>query len=244
MSAFLFGKDKIVFVKRTSIPKPETTQEERLKDSLYPVVALTFNGTKEFFKIRDISNNTAAILSCGDMTLIETFESKISHNHKKSITIQEMNEYAERQHKIAEICMIEPSYQKVLDIAQTGIDLKAVDAELKEIKHLVKDMPKGLERTAFYDRYNKIELMYKLVLPADFLTELLGLTLKITQTDIKSVTEKMLINSAIMAQNNHNSPHDNLSGVFTEFNKYDIDRTAWNLFAEHKEKERLKKKAS
>jgi hypothetical protein len=219
------------------------TQETRLQESLYPIVALTFNGTKELFKIRDISNNTAAILSCGDISLIETFENKIARNHTKNFTIQEMNEYAERQHKIAQVCMIEPSYQKVLDIAQTGINIKEVDAELKEIKRLVKDMPKGLERTEFYNRYNKIELLYKLVLPADFLSELLGFTLKIGQTDIKTVTKNMLITSAILATNNHNAPHENLSGVFTEFNKYDIDRTAWNLYAEQKEENRKKRKA-
>jgi hypothetical protein len=225
------------------IPVTETTQEQRLTDALYPVVALSFNGTKEFFKIRDISNNTAAILSCGDISLIESFESKIAKNHKKTFTFTEMNEYAERQHKIARVCMIEPSFQKVLDIAQSGIDLKAVESELKEVKKTALSMEKGPERTAFFERYNKIELMYKLVLPADFLTELLAFTLKIGQTDIKAVTKNMLISSAILAQNNHNAPHQNLSGIFTEFNKYDIDRTAWNLYAEKKEDARLKRKA-
>jgi hypothetical protein len=233
-----------VFVKSAKIPDKVQTQEERLTDALYPIVALSFNGTKEFFKIRDISNNTAAILSCGDFSLLEFREDKIARQHKKEFTFAEMNAYAERQHNIARACMVEPSYQKVLDIAQSGIDLKAINEELKEIKKMVKDMPKGIERNQLFEKYNKTELLYKLVLPADFLTELLAFTLKIGETDIKAVSEKMLVSAAILAQNNHNSPHENLSGVFTEFNKYDIDIQAWHKYAEHRDKEKNKKKAS
>ena len=46
----------------------------------------------------------------------------------------------------------------------------------------------------------------------------------------------MLLEAAILAERGHNNPADHIHGIFTDFMKDDINKRAWILLTEEREK--------
>jgi hypothetical protein len=68
-------------------------------------------------------------------------------------------------------------------------------------------------------------------------------TFHIGDTDIKKVTEEMLLNAAILADRGHKAPHEYIAGVFSAFNIRDIDTQAWIALEKMREERKQRKGA-
>jgi len=203
--------------------KPKRPELDPIYEASNPLVALPFWGQPVMVRLRELS--AAQVYSVGDVSLIETFADKV--RIKKIATVEELNSYTERQHKLVKLALVKPTYQEIIDIAGAHIDMAKVDTELKGIREQFYAMPDGPERRELQDKYNTYELQYKFLLPADFIAAVLNYSLKIYDTDIKKITEGLLLDAARMATLGHDNPADHLPGAFTDFNREDINRRAW-----------------
>jgi hypothetical protein len=199
---------------------------------------LPFNGTLMPFRVKEVS--TAQILTLGNMSLIETFHDKLAKGRAPSIL--EMNEYAERQHALCRFAMVSPTYDEVIAQIAPGFDFAALEAELKEIRTLFLAMRDGPDKKALQDKYNIAELRYKFLLPGDFVGALLDFALSITKSEIKRVTQEVLLQAAVLATRGHDNPSDHIDKTLLKpFHILDFDNRAWVEFDRDQEAKKKKR---
>jgi len=207
-------------------------------DAAYPLVRVLFSGEWVYVKLRKL--NQAQILSLGDFSLIETFQDKIRRKElERKLTMREVVAYAERHHQIVMAALVSPTYDEVVQAA--GVDPRTEEKreELKRLRELLRETPEGKERRELEERIDSILVWVDLILPEDFTAMIVGFTLGLDESDIKAVSEEMLIQAAVLAERGHDNPADHIDGRFTAFNRDDINRRAWvllNRFREEKKR--------
>lgn len=189
------------------------TLEQRLYMAAHPLVATKWHGMSVMVALRDLS--PIQVSSVGDITMIKTFYDKISS--KREPTVEEMNEYAERHHKLVQLAMAVPTYDEMMKIAGTHVDQDKIDRDLKEVRELFLKMPTGKAKEKLRARYNSLELTSKFLLPAEFTSPLVAWISGTSRTDIDKVTHDMLVKAYVLSQQGHDNPADHISGVFERF---------------------------
>jgi hypothetical protein len=203
---------------------PAQTEEQALFDASNPILFLPFCGVVRPFRIRELQSTQ--IMSMGDISLIETFSDKVQK--KKTPSIDELIAYSERQHGICRLAMVAPTYDQVIHAVAPETDFKAIEKELQDIKKLFHLITDPIEKKDLQKIYNRIELQYKFILPADFISSVMDFALNITKSRIKDVSDKMLTHSAILAIRGHDNPSDHIdTSFFTEFQVQDFNNRAW-----------------
>lgn len=187
--------------------------EQRLYMSAHPLVATKWHGMSVMVALRDLS--PIQVSSVGDITMIKTFYDKIAS--KREPTVEEMNEYAERHHKLVQLAMAVPTYDEMMKIAGTHVDQDKIDRDLKEVRELFLKMPTGKAKEKLRARYNSLELTSKFLLPAEFTAPLVAWISGTSRTDIDKVTHDMLVKAYVLSQQGHDNPADHISGVFERY---------------------------
>ena len=205
---------------------------EKMEAAAIPIVTLPFNGVPVCVKLREL--NQTQILACGDFSLIETFQDKVLRK-KNKVRRNDVVKYAAAQHAIARAALISPTYDEIISVIGKGKDIDAKKEELAELREKLISMTPGTQRSALEEEIDSYQIWIDLLLPNDFLSSLVSYCLGINQSDHKSETEKMLLDAAILAEKGHDNPHDHLHGMFTDFNKHDIDVRAWMILTDFKE---------
>lgn len=176
------------------------------------MIAAPFNGAVVMVRLRELSQVQVAAI--GDISLIETFYDKVRARTQKPST-QEMSAYAERMHQICREAMAIPTYDEMMKIVGSHIDDSATERELREIKALWQSAPRGTQESKDLKRkYEAIEIARRFILPADFTAFVVDYSLGISKTDIKKVTEKILIDAYYQAKRAGKAPSDFISGKF------------------------------
>jgi hypothetical protein len=185
-------------------------------------------------KLRKLTQ--AQILTCGDFSLIETFQDKI-WKQKGKPKIGEIIAFAERNHAIVKAALVSPTYAQIFEIIGSDFLVEERKKELAEMRKKLIQTPRGPERNALEEEIDTLRIWCDLILPEDFMSFVVAFSLGIDESDIKLVSEEMLINAAMLAERGHDNPSDHIcaDGRFSPFNKYDIDRRAWILLAEKRE---------
>lgn len=213
---------------------------KQMEYSSFPAIAAPFNGKIIWIIAREL--NYVQIKSCGDFSLIETMQDKINNKElNKKLSFDDMVKYSELQHKIVSKSLLNPSYDQIINMLNKYDDSDNIDEQLKNIKNLFDEAKKDKnsnkkEMKLLKEEYAMIELQYRFILPADFLSFIFSYALKINDSDINLVSEEMLYNAAVKAKLGKDNPSDHLSGNFTKFNLEDINDRAWNIYYEkHKD---------
>lgn len=176
------------------------------------------------------------IKSCGNFSLIETFQDKLikKEKEKKELSLNDIVEYSELMHNLARLSLLSPTYDEIINTLLKYDNIDNIDEQLKEVKELFlkikKDKERKEEAIALQEEYARIELQYKYVLPANFLNYIFCFALKIDSTDIKLVSEDMLYDAAAKASLGHDNPADHMPGMFSEFNYEDINDRGWAIY--------------
>jgi hypothetical protein len=206
-----------------------------IETAQYPIIFAPFHGVHTPVKLRELTH--AQILSCGSFSLIETFQDKIKREQlKKKPTMREIYEYAELQHNIARASLVAPTYEEIFEVIGCDPKIDEKKKELKELRELLRKAQNGPERIKLEEEVATIEAFTNLLLPDDFLNFIFCYTLGIEKSDIKLLTEKMLLDAAIMAEKGHDNPADHITGIFTDFMKDDINKRAWILMQDERGK--------
>jgi hypothetical protein len=200
------------------------------------MIAAPFNGAVVMVRLRELSQIQVAAI--GDISMIETFFDKVKARNQKPTT-QEMSAYGERMHQICREAMAIPTYDEMMKIVGAHIDHEATERELKEIKDLFVRLTEagGRGTQEWKDlkrRYEAVEIARRFILPADFTAFVVDYSLGISKTDIKKVTEKVLIDAYYSAKRGGGAPSDYISGNFERWpgdmlHKNDVNNRAYYL---------------
>jgi hypothetical protein len=197
-----------------------------------------FNGVMVPVMLRELT--PVQIKSCGDFSLIETFQDKVNSKSKK-LKMADIIEYSEMQNKITRLALVKPTYDEVISIYDG-------DAVVKNAKEIIIELEKeafklvgGVKKDKLVEEIKNMRIWIDLLLPNDFTAWITAYVFGVDKSDIKSVTEKMLYEAAMMAKLGGDNPADHLQGNFTAFMREDINRRAWSIYAEkNKQKKRRK----
>lgn len=203
---------------------------DKIRDLKYSLIFAKFSGTPVPVVVRELTQ--AQIMACGDFSLIETFQDKI--RMKKKLKIREIVAFAERNHNISKAALISPTYEQIFEVIGIDPQIKEKLKEIEELKTEIKKTKSGPKRASIEEALDNLKIWTYLLLPEDFTAAITCFALGIDKTDIKLITEKMLLDAAILATNGHNDPHTHIDGLFTAFNKDDINRRAWIIYAEYR----------
>lgn len=215
---------------------------ERMEALIYPAIFVPFKGTPVGVIAKKLTSTE--IKSCGDFSLIETFQDQLINEAKqKKLSFKDMCAFAEIQYGVVKKSLINPTYDEIIKMIciREKIDIEKIKKELEEIEEKINELEftdknnKELKtlKDIFYQR--KMQTYY--FLPDDFIGAVFYFAVDYENSDISLVSEQMLYESAILAMKGHNNPSDHLTGAFTDFNKTDINKRAWAIYHEKQKNE-------
>ena len=226
-----------LFRKRTTKPAaPETIEAAE-----FHIVCVHWKGTPCFVKVRELSD--IQIQSIGNFSLIERDGYKWSKAAKDvKVPWGELLSYANQNVKICKAALVSPSYDEIFNIVGKHEFNDKVREDVKNINEILKTMQDGPARQELEAVRDSLIMAWEVILPNDFMAEVVGYALKLDRSDIKKVTEEMLYNAAILAERGSKAPHEYIHGLFDEFNIRDIDTNAWIIHSERMEALRAQRK--
>lgn len=208
------------------------------EQAVYPVYFLSFHGKQVPVVLRKLTQ--AQLSNCGEFSLIETKKDRMLKN--KKLKTKDLIEYGRVMHTIAEQSLVSPTYAQIMDMLKANDLYKNAYNQLNEARKKLQNCPLEKERRELEIRIDELTVWVDLLLPEDFLGGIITVALGINETDIKKVSDDLLFECALLAKRGHCNPVDHVKDfVFTEFNKKDFNRRAWQIYDE--EMERLKQKA-
>jgi len=129
---------------------------------------------------------------------------------------------------------VSPTYDQIIESLGAEPRTQEMRKELDEIQTQLAKTPTSPERSHLEQRTMELRIWVDLILPEDFLSFVVSYALGMEKSDIKLVTEEMLIQAAVLAELGHDNPADHIAGRFTDFNREDINRRGWSLWQERK----------
>jgi len=194
-----------------------------LLNEISPAIIIPWNGIDCPVIVRELSY--AQIRACGDFSLIETISDIIAKKRKP--TNAQILDYAELQYKLIKASLVSPTYEQIMSVAQVDLGL---EEQIKEIETMMDELPEGPKKDLLNKDLDILKVNSRIILPWDFVSAVTAYALQIGKTDIKLITEDMLYEAAIRAKNGSGNPSDHLPGIFSEFNKVDINNRAMAIY--------------
>lgn len=219
--------------------------EDKTKDTLRIIadnteflVCLPWNGAEAWFKICML--NATQMQSCGNFSLLN-FPKEDAEKLSEDEILEEVRDIKNTQENIFKLCLSSPTFDDIVEMYKATDVWKRIKKKEAEIKDLVAQLPEGTEKDEFQRELDRYEIFQGFIFPDDFSDKLTTIMYQKHNSDILRVSENMLLQAAFLAERGHDNPHDHISGLFTEFHKQDIDKHAWYLLGEYREKQKTDK---
>ncbi len=201
-------------------------------DAKYPILTIPFYGAPVPVKLRELTQ--VQVRACGDFSLIKTFEDKV-RSMSRPPTMQEINAYAARYHRLAEASLVAPTYDEILGLFKSDETVRGSQAKLDELEDNLREASKGPKRAALEEEIESMRVWCELILPMDFLSAIMSYALGLDKSDIQEVSDETLLEAAMLADRGRDNPADHMDGRFTPFMREDINRRAWMALHQWKE---------
>lgn len=184
------------------------------------------------FKVRELTH--AQLRACGEFSLIPDFHRKLD---ARRVKMRDLVAYADVQHKIVRAALVQPTYEELTEKIGAAGDGEKKKAELSEMKKKLEHTPRGRERIILEEEIDSMRIWIDLILPDDFIGYVVAYTTGYNKSEIKNLTEEMLLDAAILAEKGSKRPSEILctDGFWSPFMEADIDRRAWLVLHEFRE---------
>jgi hypothetical protein len=207
---------------------------EVIRGGMYHWVYAPVNNTHAWIQLR--TSNATQLEACGSVTLIENL-----HN-AKTATHDEMIDMRNGMEAICKITMNNPTFDEfVAMVTDTDIVHSKMRLELERIKAIDCTGMSATEKDYIDTKVNELELHLAFLLPENTFDFVVKWALGADVSDIKKVSEDKLLESAILATNGHNDPHEHLDGCFSDRDKIDLDKAAWCVYNDYQQKKNIEK---
>ena len=206
----------------------------QIEKAQFPIIFVPFHGNPVQVMVRKLTQ--AQTLACGNISLIETFHDKVlKKSMAEKLRLNDICSYAERNTEIIKKALVKPTYDQVINMVADGKTLE-IKKQLEETREKLKDLKPGPKKTALLTEIDALKIWCEFILPEDFMAAIVSFTLGIDESDIKELSESTLIEAAVLAERGHDNPADHIHGIFTDFMRDDINKRAWILLNEEREK--------
>jgi len=183
-------------------------------------IALPWNGKLGVFVVRML--NATQIKACGDFsTLINVVKTP-----ETAPSVDDMIDIKNMQEKLMKLCMVNPTYQQVIDKLYDSTLIANIKKEMELAKEEIKSIKDAVYSDKLAAEIKAYELYLGFLMPEDFMGALTAIILQRDNTDVHKITHEMLLEAAIMAEKFHKRPSEFVVGEFTEFQNLDIDKHA------------------
>lgn len=207
---------------------------DKIEKARYPIIIVPFHGEPIPVKVQKLTQ--AQTLACGHISLIETFQDKIRKDlMSKKIQIKDICAYAETNTNIVKRALVSPTYEQIMKTIDDGKAIK-IKEQIEEAREKLNQLKPGPRKSALKTEIDGLKIWCDFILPEDFLASIVSFVLGIDESDIKELSEKTLIEAAILATRGNDNPADHIKGHFTDFMRDDINKRAWLLLDEEREK--------
>ena len=205
-----------------------------MEAAVYPAVSVLFNGKEIIVMAKTLSS--LELQSCGDFSLIN-LDTDVAKNDNSDPLIN-IARFAEIQHKVLKLSMINPTYNEVEEMLLKHAGVVGFHERMEILKsEFVTEKDEKLKKV-MEKEYAELELRSKFFFPNDFLIDIFNFATQKDKSDLKLlVSEEILLNAAIMAEDKC-LISDILceDGYFTAFNKWDIEKRGKILLMESRKK--------
>jgi len=204
---------------------------EKIRGALFQWIAVPFNGASIICQLR--CPNAVQIETCGDITNIIDEEKR----KNKSYEPDEITQIRNYQEAICQLVLNQPTYDNVALLV--GRDDFIISKKKKELEDLKKKFEEGkkdfseTEKEETASQISAIEHQIGYILPDDTMAFLTRWAMGNDISDIRKINREMFLRAASLAKAHGKAPSDYLSGVFTDFNRVEIDAYAANILDEH-----------
>lgn len=207
-----------------------------IEHAQFPILMAPFHGSPVPIMVRELTQ--AQIISCGDFSLIETTTDTIAKKKmQKRIDMSNIVAYAEQVHALVRKALVSPTYDEIVNAIDRGITASVKD-QLDELEARIAELERGPKYTALQKDIDALRIWADFLLPEDFTSFIVSYALGVDKSDIKELSEEALIQAAVLAERGHNNPADHIDGRFTAFMKDDINKRAWILLHEKRDREK------
>jgi len=204
---------------------------EKIRGALLPWIAVPFNGKNIICQLR--CPNAVQIETCGDITNIIDEEKRKNRSYTKDEIIQIRN----YQEAICQLVLNQPTYEHISKL------VGECDFLISEKKKLLEDLRKRfeenkkdfseVEKGKIASQIEVIEHQIGYILPDDTMAFLANWAMGNDVSDIRKINREMFLRAASLAKTHGKAPSDYLSGVFTDFNRVEIDAYAATVLDEY-----------
>lgn len=208
-----------------------------IKENTEFLVSLPWNGHYGMFKIRML--NSTQIKACGNFSTLEVAMNESEDD--KEIDDGAVIELKNMQERIMKFALVSPTYDEILEELEASELIESVKKQIDNLRLRLKEEKDSLEKHEIAKDIDAIELYLGFLFPEDFAAMLIAVIIQRDNTDIRKVTKSMLLEAAVLAERGHDNPSDHVDGIFTEFQKEDINKYAWIVLSEHREQEKMVK---
>ena len=207
---------------------------EHIRGGLFHWIAVPFNGVDVWCELR--CPNATQLQTCGDITNI------IGENKPENYSLDNLIELQNYKENICRLVLNKPKYDEIATIV--GREDFVISEKQKELVELEKrfeehkDEMTETEKKILQTQINTVNLIIGYILPEDTMNFLASWGMGNDVSDIKKINKQMFLRAASLAKVHNKAPSDYLAGVFTEYNKMEIDAHAVSVLDEFLEEQR------
>ena len=223
-------------------PKEGYNPLEIIRGALYHEICVPFQKTPVWCVLKCLSY--MELKTCGNISCLYLPR---ENEKQKELSIDEIIDIKNAQEAVCKLALVKPTYDEIIGLI-TGVDFRISEKqkELENINKLIKNPSlKNSEKRKLEKLALQIEYQIGFLLPDDTMSFITAWSLGVDITDIKKVSRDILLEAALMAKHYGNNTSDHISGIFTDFQKDDINRHGiflYNQFVEDKRREQQLKK--
>jgi hypothetical protein len=222
---------------KMSNPEPGYNPIEKIRGAHLHWIVAPFNGVEILVQVRCL--NFTQLRACGNMSLLE-----ISTEPKEQLSTADIIEIKNQQEELMKQTLVYPTFDGIIEtITEADVVIQRDRKELQELRDLLETCPaKDPKRIQLEKVIDNLELSLGFLLPDDFAAAITSWAMGIDRTDIKKLTREILLEAAIMAAQGNDNPADHITGVFTDFQREDINKNAWIIYAEYRKEKEIEEK--
>jgi len=209
---------------------------EHIRTALFHWVAVPFAGVERWCQLR--CPNALQLELCGDVSNIILEKHKdLKEGELPKYDREELIAIKNYQEELCKIVFNIPTFDKIASlIGQDDFIISEKKIEFERLKEKFEAHKKEMaetEKVALDEQLKKIELQIGYILPDDTMAFITNWAMGNDVSDIKKITKEKFLRAASLAKLHGKAPSDYLSGVFTDFNKHEIDTYAAMVLDEH-----------
>lgn len=201
---------------------------EKIRGALFHWIAVPFCKVDIWCQLR--CPNETQLEQCGDISNITIGQDESKFTYEDAIKIRNYQE------ELCKLVFNNPTFNHIAKLV--GDNDFVISEKKEELAGLVKtydDNKKNMteiEKKTLDMKIRTIELQIGYILPDDTMAFVTRWAMGNDISDVKKLSRESLLRAASLAKIHHKAPTDYLSGVFTDFNKVEIDAHASYILEE------------